>query len=102
MTIIKNVSPLGELDVPLLGRFLGAGEELEVSDEVAERLLPQAENYAPVDDKAKAIYAKLYADPEADDVDETAEGDGETDEPADEPAADPKPPTTRTRRQSGS
>ncbi|MEW9874034.1 hypothetical protein [Arthrobacter sp. HS15c] len=99
MPIIKNVSPLGELDVPLLGCFLGYREEIEVSDEVAERLLPQAENYAPVDDEAKAILAKIYADPEAD---EPTEGEGETDEPADEPAADPKPPTKRTRRQSGS
>ena len=99
MTIIKNVSPLGELDVPLLGRFLAAGEEIEVSTEAAERLLPQAENYAPVDDEAKAILAKIYGDPEADDPDE---GEGETDEPADEPAADPKPPTKRARRQSAS
>ena len=102
MTIIKNVSPLGELDVPLLGRFLDYGEEIEVSDEVAERLLPQAENYAPVDDEAKAIFAKIYADPEADEAEEPDEGEGETDKPADEPAADTKPPTKRTRRQSAS
>lgn len=99
MTIIKNVSPLGDLDVPLLGRFLDAGEEIEVSDDVAERLLPQAENYEPVDDEAKAILAKLYPAPEAE---EPEEGEGEpAAEEAEEPAAD-KPPTKRARRQSAS
>lgn len=97
MTIIKNVSPLGELDVPLLGRFLKAGEEIEVSDEVAERLLPQAENYQPVDDGAKAILAKLYPEPEADEPEDV---DPAADEATDD--ADPKPPTKRVRRQSAS
>lgn len=103
MTIIKNVSPLGDLDVPLLGRFLDAGEEIEVSDDVAERLLPQAENYEPVDDEAKAILAKLYPDQDSDpEPEEADEGEGEpAAEEAAEPAAD-KPPTKRARRQSAS
>ena len=95
MPIIKNVSPLGELDVPLLGRFLAAGEEIEVTNDVAERLLPQAENYQPVDDDAKAVLEKLY--PEA----EPEEGEGDS-EPDPEPDAETKPPTKRTRRQSAS
>lgn len=97
MPIIKNVSPLGELDVPLLGRFLDAGEEVEVSDEAAERLLPQAANYAPVDDDAKAILAKLYPEPES----EEGEGEPAADDAAGE-TTETKPPTKRTRRQSGS
>lgn len=100
MTIIKNVSPLGELDVPLLGRFLDYGEEIEVSDDVAERLLPQAENYEPVDDEAKAILAKLNGEPDADESDESEEA-GEP-EPEGDPDPEPRPATKRTRRATGS
>ena len=88
--IIKNVSPLGELDVPLLGRFIEHGEEFEVSEDQAERLLPQAENYEPVDDEAKAVLARINGDDEAEEVTEP------------EPAPDPKPTTKRARRTSGS
>lgn len=98
MTIIKNVSPLGELDVPLLGCFLEYGEEIEVSHDVAARLLPQAENYEPVDDEAKAILAKLNGE---DEDGEPEEGEGEP-EPEGEPEAAAKPSAKRTRRQSGS
>lgn len=45
MPTLRNVSPYGALEIPLLGRVVGAGEEFDVSDEQAERLLPQAENY---------------------------------------------------------
>lgn len=90
--IIKNVSPLGELDVPLLGRFIDYGEEFEVSKDQAERLLPQAENYEPVDDEAKAVLAAINGE-------EEAAADEATDP---EPAPDPKPTTKRTRRTSGS
>jgi len=55
---IKNVSPLRDLDVPLLNRqgdnCLKAGEEVEVSDEHAGLLLIQPEVFAPVDAAAQA------------------------------------------------
>lgn len=63
MPIINNVSPYGELDVPLLGVFLDAGEQIEVSDDVALRLLPQAENYEPVDAAAQDIADKIFGVP---------------------------------------
>lgn len=45
---IKNVSPLGDLDVPLLGnRIVKAGEEVDVPDEKAKRLLLQPDNWQP-------------------------------------------------------
>lgn len=45
---IKNVSPLGDLDVPLLGnRVVKAGEEIDVSDAHAKRLLLQPDNWQP-------------------------------------------------------
>lgn len=43
MTKIKNTSPIGDLDVPLLGCTVKAGEIIEVSPERAERLLKQAD-----------------------------------------------------------
>lgn len=45
MTRFKNVSPLGALDVPALGRVVEAGEEFEVRDEVAELISGQVENF---------------------------------------------------------
>ena len=48
MPVIKNVSPYGALDVPLLGRTVEANEEIEVSEAQAAILLAQAENYQEV------------------------------------------------------
>lgn len=41
MAHIRNDSPLGDLDVPLLRRVVKAGEVVEVTDEHAEILLQQ-------------------------------------------------------------
>lgn len=49
MSSIKNVSPYGDLDVPLLGRIVEAGEVVEVDDEHAAILLLQADNFVPAD-----------------------------------------------------
>jgi len=40
---IKNVSPLGDLDVPLLGRVVKSGEVVEVTKEQSTRLLAQGD-----------------------------------------------------------
>ena len=48
MPRIRNVSPLGALDVPLLGRTLAAGEEVDVPKWAAEQLLAQPDNFQPV------------------------------------------------------
>ncbi len=45
MAVLRNVNPLGAVDVPLLGRTLAAGEVFEVPDSVAEQLLAQVGNY---------------------------------------------------------
>lgn len=65
MARLVNTNPLGDIDLPLIGRTLAAGEEFEVPDEVAGRapstttvegaevidlgygLLAQVGNYAP-------------------------------------------------------
>jgi len=74
---IKNQSPYGALDVPLLARegepydehgegCVAAGEELDVTEDQARRLLPQRENWAPVDAEAQAIADELFAAEDAD------------------------------------
>lgn len=68
MPMIRNISPLGALDVPLLGRVLEAGEEADVTEDQAERLLTQSDNYEAVDRKAKAVVKAIQEpvkDPEA-------------------------------------
>jgi hypothetical protein len=44
---IRNISPYGDLDVPLLGRIVAAGEAVDVTDEAAAVLLDQTENWEP-------------------------------------------------------
>lgn len=45
MAKITNVSPIGDLDVPLLGRIVHAGETVEVTDDQAATLAAQASNW---------------------------------------------------------
>lgn len=65
MPKIKNVSPFGDLDVPLLGRVIAAGESVEVTDEQAEVLLQQPDNYQPVGAAAKEIKKEVTSDDDA-------------------------------------
>jgi len=41
-----NTNPLGEVDLPLIGRSLARGEVFDVTDEQAAGLLEQVDNYA--------------------------------------------------------
>lgn len=61
MPKIRNTSPRGALDVPLLGRVVDAGEVTEVTADQAQRLLPQSDNWAPADKAAKEIVEALAA-----------------------------------------
>jgi len=45
---LRNVSPLGDLEVPLLGRVVKAGEVFEVPADVAALLGAQPRNWASV------------------------------------------------------
>jgi hypothetical protein len=45
MPKIKNISPFGDLDVPLLGRVFEHGSIIEVTDEQAAVLLMQEDNF---------------------------------------------------------
>lgn len=65
---IRNINPLGRVDVPLLRRqgdivgegrgCLEPGEVIEVPDDVAAELLEQATNFAAVADEPRKEAAK--------------------------------------------
>ncbi|MGM9473186.1 hypothetical protein ACS5PJ_14425 [Pseudarthrobacter sp. YS3] len=61
MPRIKNVSPLGALDVPLLRRVVEADEIIDVTEDQARVLLLQPDNYQPTDKAAKTLAADLTA-----------------------------------------
>lgn len=53
MATLRNTSPMGAIELPLLAAFgrspyLDAGEEFDVPDDVAASLLEQVGNYAAV------------------------------------------------------
>ena len=83
MPVLRNINPLGQVDLPLINRqgdngiyaepdkngyeartpvpgsgCLEAGEEFEVSDEIAEHLLEQAANYKLVKIPAEPLDVK--------------------------------------------
>ena len=45
---LRNINPLGEVELPLIRRVLAPGEEFDVSDEDGARLLEQVGNYERV------------------------------------------------------
>jgi len=45
---IRNVSPLGDLYLPAIGREVAADEVFEVTNELGASLLEQPTNWAPV------------------------------------------------------
>lgn len=55
---IRNDSPVGDLDVPLLRRVVERGDEVDVSAEHAARLLQQ-DIWTAVDDEARRVQAEL-------------------------------------------
>lgn len=61
MPKIKNVSPFGDLDIPLLGRVVSAGATVEVTDEQAAILLRQEDNFHAAGDGAGDIKKESLA-----------------------------------------
>lgn len=61
MPKLKNVSPLGDLDVALLGRVVEAGEVVEVTAKQAEQLGAPSENFALVREPKKTAAKKAAA-----------------------------------------
>ena len=67
----KNVSPLGALDIPALGRIVDADEVFDVTDDDAEYFQAQAENFervVPAAKRARAKSPKESATPTTDDA----------------------------------
>lgn len=58
MAVLRNTNPLGEVDLPLIGRTLAAGETFEVPAGVAETLLAQVGNYEEVKSPKKPTTVK--------------------------------------------
>ena len=58
MAVLRNINPLGAVDLPLIGRTLAAGEEFEVPESQAEVLLEQVGNYEPVKSPKKSTTVK--------------------------------------------
>lgn len=72
MPTLRNTNPLGQVDLPLIGRqgdpvgetgsgCLEPGEQFDVSDEHAAKLLEQDGNYAPADPVAQKIADQIAA-----------------------------------------
>lgn len=55
MAKIKNISPLGDLDVPALGLTVKAGATVDVADDAAASLLEQKDNWAAADKAAASM-----------------------------------------------
>lgn len=55
MPKIKNVSPFGDLEVPLLGIVIESGSILDVSEEEARILLMQEDNFKPWGPEAREV-----------------------------------------------
>ncbi|ONI62625.1 hypothetical protein CSIV_14210 [Microbacterium sp. CSI-V] len=74
----KNVSPLGALDVPALGRVIAAGEEFEIREDLVPLFAAQVGNFEPVNAEAQAAQAGALSS--ADDETDGEPGGGETEE----------------------
>lgn len=98
MTTFRNVSPLGALDVPDLGRVIAAGEVFEVPADLAPMFAAQSTNYEPADEDAETLSAEAAAaqqaaeqegeaalsgiDPEPVEPEDVADVSADTDQPA--------------------
>lgn len=56
---LRNTSPYGDLDIPLVRQVVQGGTTFEVTEEQAKTLLTQTENYEPADDEARAVAKKI-------------------------------------------
>jgi hypothetical protein len=100
MTSFRNVSPLGALDVPDLGRVVEADEVFEVPEHLAPMFAAQPANYAAVDEVATSLAtaaAEAQAAAEAAALADVEPVDESPAEPVDEAPAEPAPSKPRRR-----
>lgn len=73
---LRNINPLGiELDIPLVRRSVKHGDEFDVTEDQARRLLVVPVNFEPADAEAKAIADELEAETATVSGDDNTEGD---------------------------
>lgn len=71
MAQVKNISPLGDLDVPELGTIVLAGATVDVPNDRLEAFLAQPSNWESVgNDRKKYEQSKPNAEPTAPAVEE--------------------------------
>lgn len=64
MAKIKNISPLGDLIIPVLNNLIvKAGETVDVSTEAAASLLEQPDNWVAADKAAATVAPSAPAEP---------------------------------------
>ena len=64
MAKIKNISPLGDLIIPVLNNLIvKAGETVDVSTEAAASLLEQPDNWVASDKAAATVAPSAPAEP---------------------------------------
>lgn len=61
MPTLKNINPVGAVDLPLIGQTLDRDATFDVTDEQAELLLQQVDNYELVGAKPKKSTASTDA-----------------------------------------
>lgn len=93
--LIRNESKLGALVVPSFRLHVDAGDEVEVSEEIARALLGQVDVWIAADDEARAIAAEIAAEL-APAVVEDDVPPAPADPPATPPAANTDPDSTGT------
>lgn len=78
MPKFKNVSPLGALDLPLLGRVVAAGEVIEVTTAQAKHLDGQQAVWQPVKSRGSKAPDPVPEQPETgSEQGENGDGEGE-------------------------
>lgn len=60
--LLRNVSPRGDLDVPLIRRIVLSGDTAEVSEDQARRLLDQPDNFQPADMDAENLLRAMQVE----------------------------------------
>lgn len=82
MPKLKNISPLGALDVPLLRTVVAADQVIDVTEAQAKVLLLQPGNYAPADKATRALADTLTPPQDPDAADGRAGHDQDAQAPA--------------------
>lgn len=68
MVALRNINPLGAVELPLIGRVLDAGEVFDIADDLGAALLEQVGNYELATEPAAPDVPAPAAEPTTTDV----------------------------------